>query len=631
MRATCPLVVLLLGVVSGAAQVARSEIVIGVMSPTGGRKSIGRAHEKTIAFAFERVASLRAGDIDVPLRAEVRVYDRSDPAAVVAAARELADIGAVAILGPVDSRSTAALLRAHLEIPVLSALSTAQSLSTDRDEWFFRLTVSDDERMQQYADTLQRHAEIMPAPLVVLYNKPDPYGEGLFTGLTEALQLREPKAMPWSDIVADGSVSDANSKDVAEGRGFKAATVDAALTPTPGTVFVLGVSTGAVAIARGIEEYLRAHGVTSSPRFHFVGADSELRTGAPEGSFAIGEPTIVDAHGNEAEKVLMDWEVFAQQQDLDPEDFIVTAYEAAYYILPRALGEVLGSVRDRRPSDGRHPGLPPATELRRPLRDQLEKLEFESMEPWRTIRLRGGQMSGAPVVPVYRITRRLDLVDIPKPQPYLSVDIPDEMGFLEGPVIMHVLGHAVDLKEIEFKVLNVESNRRVPLEQRLLSDGRVEVAFYPRWPGRYGLEPNRRFPMNPANRTIVVRLGYAYPVALAGALLGSLLFVMAVTQRMARVSWQRVILGVITGLLLAGLSLHRTFLPGTVAFPSFGDSLGVNAFWAGFVGGWFGPGALMLLIGRLMPAGSQGPPAPDTPGRVAPAPTEPHVEQLLPH
>jgi hypothetical protein len=603
---------------AGAVRAAPPGILIGVLSPTGRGRSVGAAHEETIRFAFDRLGpTLSANGIAVPLRVEYR-SDGGDPALAVAEARALVEAGAVAILGPVDSASTEEVLRADLEVPVLSAFSSAPSLSNPRDRWFFRVTLDDTERMRQYAETLRRYDAMMPPPVLVLYDGSNPYGLGLWKGLMEALGLSEGAALPWSDAVVGGSIDDGNRDRVRAGEGFTA-TAEAALDPAPETVFVLGGSAGSVALANGVRERLRARGAAGSPRFFFVGADTDLRVGAPEDSYTIGEPTVVDDAGNGTGAVRAE---FFRRRRLGPEDFIVTAYEAAHHILPGALTAILSEIQERGSDGQSREGLPPVRDLRRQLRERLETREFESMEPWRRIRLAGGRMSGAPAVPVYRITRRLDLVEVPVPQPWLEVDAPKEIGYLEGRVAVRLRPHSLTTKDLAVDLLRVDVTPFETVESSFIarSDDEAELTFYPWFQGgRYRVQPRMTLPMLPAEPDTVVRLGRGYGVALAGALLGSLLFVLATTRPGSRVSRWRVAQGILTGVALAAIEFHRGILPGGLPLPSLGGSPGTNAFWAGFAGGWSGPGILMLLAGRLVPSWPQKPPAePEVP---RPAPT----------
>ncbi len=183
------LVIAVLSMTSRTPQAAPAEIVIGVISPTSSGRAIGEAHEDTIRFAFERLGpTIGAGGVAMPYRVEY-VSDRGDPTLAVTRARELVAAGAIAILGPVDSGSTEAVLKAGLEVPVLSALSTAPALSKPRDPWFFfRLTMDDGERIRHYVRSLKREeSRMMPAPHLVLYDDASPYGRGLRDALIEAM------------------------------------------------------------------------------------------------------------------------------------------------------------------------------------------------------------------------------------------------------------------------------------------------------------------------------------------------------------------------------------------------------------------------------------------------------------
>ena len=591
MRCIARLAILLTILGAIPAWAAGPEILIGVISPTGAGRAIGKAHELTIQFAFDRVGpTIEANGIAIPLRVEY-LSDRGDPEAAVSAAKQLAQDGAVAILGPVDSRSTAAVVAAQLKVPVLAALSTAPSLGRPRDPWFFRLTLSDEERVRQFVETLYRYDGMMPAPPLVVYDGGNPYGEGLRDALVGALGTRPGAEMSWADLVAGGAVGGATREAVLAGRGFSAAG-QASLDPTPGSVFLLGPNADGVPIAQGIVAFLHAHGAASSPRFFFVGADDDLRAGAPEGSITVGEPTVVSATESDAGKVQAE---FARWGHASSATFVATAYDAARYVLPEAIADMIGSLPRSRGGE-----LPSPEVLRERLRQTLENLEFGSIEHWRRIGLRGGELSGAPVVPVYRITRGLDLIEVAEPQPYLDLDIQQTVGFLEGPVSMRIRPHGLEEKpSLSVLRVDVKPYEVIPSQSRELPDGRTEVSFYPRWPGKYRLDT--KLPTDPVNASTVVSPQWGYPIALLGALLGSLLFVLGLTGKKEKVSHRRIVLGMLTGVVLAGLAFNRSLLPQGVPVPTFGDSRDLTALWAGFAGGWFGPGVLLLLAGRLLP------------------------------
>src|SRR5262249_35979987 len=130
--------------------------------------------------------------------------------------------------------------------------------------------------------------------------------------------------------------------------------------------------------------------------------------------------------------------------------------------------------------------LPEPAELRALLREQLETLEFDSLEPWRRIRLHGGVMDGAPNVPLLRIARRFELVEVPVPMPWLEVDAPQGIGFLEGPVTVRLRGHNI-AGDVALSIMrgSVEPYYAVATETRSLKpDGWEGLTFYPFWPGQ---------------------------------------------------------------------------------------------------------------------------------------------------
>jgi len=582
-----------------------SEVVIGVISPTGGGRAIGVAHEATIRFAFEQHGrTLQVDNLAFPLRIEYR-DDRGEPERAARLAHELVEDGAIAILGPVSSSGVAAVLAAGLKVPVLGALATAPALTEPRDPWFFRLTLSDSERMWRFARALFRDGEAMPGEKLVLFDDGDPYGEGLRSALMGELGVDPDTAVAWSQLAPEHHPVE-NRAVVSAGEGFSQA-FHTRLASSPGTIFFLGPSAGGVPIATGIQAVLRSTG-RPLPRFYFVGADSDLRTGAPEGSYTIGGPTIDAASSSRAAATLDD---FVHRSGLDADGFLVTAYEAAHYVLPAAIAGALRVAGAARPTPARGDAARIVTPARLAelVRRQLESHTFESLEPWRRISLHGGRMEGAPDVPLLRIERRFQVAAVPAPRPWLEIEAPPEIGLLEGPVHLRVKGHHLP-STAEISIVRADSQPYETIASLTPSssgDGWAEASFYPRWPGTYRVL-TKSVPTSPGQPTISVQPGLGYLAALLGAVLGSLLFIFSFADRGGRVSRSRVALGLITGLVLAFASLNRGVLPQGLPLPSFGGSPTLDALWTGFAGGWFGPSILLLLVPRLMPGLDVGAP-----------------------
>jgi hypothetical protein len=405
-------------------------------------------------------------------------------------------------------------------------------------------------------------------------------------------------AIAWSQLAPEHDPAE-DGAIVSKGEAFSEA-FRTVLASSPGTIFLLGPSAGAVPIARGIEAVLHSR-APQLPRFYFVGADSDLRRGAPDGSHTIGGPTIDAASGTRAAAMR---DHFVRQSGLDADSFLVTAFEAAFHVLPPAIVGALrvsGAGRPR-PTSGEAVPLVTPTVLRERVREQLETLSFESLEPWRRISLRGGRLEGAPDVPLLRIERRFRVATVPAPRPWLEIDAPPEIGLLEGPVHLRVKGHHLpSAAEISIVRADTEPYETVAnLTPSSSGDGWADVSFYPRWPGTYRVLA-RSLPTSPGHPTISVRPGLGYLAALLGAVLGSLLFIFSMTDRGGRLSRRRVAVGMLTGLVLACASLNRSVLPQALPLPTFVSSPTLNALWTGFAGGWFGPGILLLLVPRLIP------------------------------
>jgi hypothetical protein len=242
-------------------------------------------------------------------------------------------------------------------------------------------------------------------------------------------------------------------------------------------------------------------------------------------------------------------------------------------------------------------------ELREALRDALEQRRFSSLEAWRTIRFDHGDVRGAPPLPIYQANARFELIEVPVPQPFLDVTAPDSVGYLQGPITLRVTPHQVAAVPRLQVVREVRNGDSVPVEstRKDKKSGAAEITFYATLPGTYGLVGS--LPSKPTQPTVDVVLGTAYPIALLGSLLGSILFALTATPAGHRVSRRRIVLGVVTGCSVAALDFHRSLVPGGFALPTLGNTPAVAAFWDGVAGGWVGPSLLVLIAGRLFGAG----------------------------
>jgi substrate-binding family protein len=577
----------LLGLLVQAAA-AQTPIRVGVLSPIDGSRTVGVDHEDTAKFAFERNRMVMGLDgVAFQLEA-ILANDESVADTAVAEARKLVENeGVVAILGPVDSSSTLAVIRANLGVPVITALSSATALSDpERDRWFFRMTLTDKERMRRYATTLLNHRSYVEEPRFILYDDTSEYGKGLHTDLAAALGVDEQSARPWNAVA-----------DLAR------------VTPRPASIFVLGSSLGALSMAREIGVHLGIQqGSPGYPRLLFVGDDADLRDGAPRGSITIGEPTIVDAAPGSAIAKLRDEYAAVGRR---PDRFQVTTFEAANFVIPEAVSAVIKAHSNT---------IPPLPDFRDALREQLENGTFSSIEVRRRISLRGGTMHDAPEPPVYELMSGMRVIEPGPATPFATVALPDHIGYFEGPVQMKVRLHNTNEMPAA-RVFRARGEGHVIVGSKVTPSGdEYVVTFYPKVPGRYQLDLGG-LAADPATPTTLVSLTPTYLIAVLAALLGSVLFGISVKDAAEKKRWRRrLVLGVLTGCAFAVLHFNRSLIPGGMAFPTLGETPILAAFWGGLAGGWIGPTALLLVIGRLLPG---LPNAFGTGGDPKPAPSKP--------
>jgi hypothetical protein len=243
--------------------------------------------------------------------------------------------GVVAIIGPVDSDCTKRVIQEGLNVPIISALSTNPGLTDDRDRWFFRATLNDRDRMVRYAQFVTATLKIAIGPHV------RGYGMGLCAALSGRVGgSANVKELTWDKIV--GAAGDAATPErLRSGNAFSPQLGE--MIAGASSMFILGPSKQAVAIAQGIKE---AYHPPARVPFFFVGSDTDLLLDAPEGSYTIGEPVsdldespLTQAARKELAKIQED---FASRSPY-AENFVLTAYEAAYYVLPAAIASAVGS------------------------------------------------------------------------------------------------------------------------------------------------------------------------------------------------------------------------------------------------------------------------------------------------
>ena len=576
------------------------ELLVGVISPKDGSRQVGFAHQDTIEFAFANTD----GTVGP---ANLRLDYRSDngvPATAADEGKVLAAEGAIAILGPVDSGSTAAVLAEHLDLPVISALSTATSLTMpQRDRWFFRMTLSDLNRMRAYVTTLRKDS-LISEPSMILYDSTSAYGTGLNENMREALGMPNIVSLPWNDPRV-GSLASSGSP--------------------PAMLYVLGSGAEAARLARQIDLDLQTHGARAgTTRYAFVGDEAELRSLAPPGSVTIGEPTLVDEAGSDIASLRRAY----ARTDRKAETFQVTTYEA-YQVLNAALSMLVA----KHPRPGELASRP-IQELRTELRDILENTRsFSSLEAWRTIRFQGGDVDGAPPVPVYVAESTLKVIDVLGAKPFVEIDAPEQAGYLEGSVTITARAHQG--ARLDALTIKRDGRRgREDVEPTVALDGDVaKLTFFPLIPGTYTVHTG--LPTKPATVSVEVRIGWAYPLAGLGALIGSLLFVLSMRRRAGdsaavptdrEFPWGRIALGLLTGVALAALDLYRSLVPGGAALPTLADTKTLAAFWDGVAGGWLGPGLIVVLVPRLFPypvsssGETKGPAGPSTTATAPPGP-----------
>lgn len=549
---------------SAPAHADEFELRIGVMSPledTPSREA-GTAHQNTIRVVFPDGPLVRhvAGHQlkIVPLYRN----DGGTTASCQLVARELVEEQrVVAILGPVDSDCTRAVLAAGLDVPVVSSLSTATFLTVDRDRWFFRATLDDRARVKRYLDFLRKYDDSLAwSESLILFDAENGYASGLAQDLERELGPGVHR-VAWSDLGALGAL------------GALASSGPGAILP----VFSLGGTRRAVEIVREIEGVSGEGLPPGSLRFFLMGAFSES-TKAPIGTFTIGEPGL-----DPKDLPLLSKKLARAIEELEG-SFVFPAYEAANFVLVPAIENAAENLLavGRRPSDA-------IAELREEVREEIEGETFDSLTPPRTIRFENGNLANPLAAPIYRVAASLERLDSPPERPWVEIEVESTVQLFEKPIVIRLTGHSMGPSDPV--LLHIERGRGsdVHSETVTLQGGRAETTYHPSRPGKYRVRADVSHA--PRNATVKVEVGLGYLVAILFATAGSFLA--------GRSRPTRLLEGVVTGLLLTWLTSYVRALPLSLPLPipSLSEAPSINAALSGLLGGWMGPS----ILGKLMP------------------------------
>jgi hypothetical protein len=596
-----PLVTLVVAAASTApCAEARSRLLIGVISPTEGTRSqrIGTAHKASIQTALQEVGAveMRGGEL-VELQVEYH-SDDSNPEEASRIARDLAARNAVAILGPVNSSCTRAVLAENLDLPVLSALSTAPMLTENPSAWFFRVTADDRKRMQQYAEVVKTTFALQDSRTFLLFED-DAYGQGLAEALHTNLGLPPDRiaARAWPQVVAGMDADLGADERLARGDSLSSELLGQ-FVGDQFQVFVLGTMEYSLAIARGLDVAVRRDHPRARLTFFFVGRTDQLARGAPEGSITIGDPGDDLTDG-----ILASNRFLGQRFRGNPEGFSMAAYETARYVLPSARGEAV------RQADG----VDDIPLLRQKLRAVLASGTFESLTPPRLIRFRSdGNLQDSPDSPLYRVNRVLKRIDAPLGGGWVRLVLPRQIRLFEKAIDVVVEGHNTgDQDHVLVRLLRTYNGRTYQEDEKtiVLTGGIGRETFHPTRPGKFSLWTSMtHVPVNPTV-DVLMPLNYLW-AALAG-FVGALMALHARHEQQSRTARLRLLVGMLAGALLYFASSYGRSVPelSALPIPAFGSGTPLHAWLSGLFGGWLGPGLIGFFAPLQRGSGSAAEPA----------------------
>lgn len=584
-------------------------ITVGIISPKDGSSLTlaGESHEESIRLAFNHLGPLQVGDVQIKLEL-ISWNDKGKPEMAVKGALQLAhDDHVVAILGPVNSGSTKETLKRlrdeQIELPVISALSTAPELTYPdlRDKNFFRLIFDDADRMGQYATFIKQEKGKEGEQYFLFLYEDNPYGEGLKNSLTDRFYTPNIIARSWREIIgqhcSDKAVQYPTAHDVLRsGQCFSEDFIKLLDESTINNIVLLGDTAGSLSLANG----LKLSDLVVNIDYFFVGSNKRLFDEAPVGSLTIGDP-VLDYLRAPTAGVSGNWrkllDEFEERAKKNPEDFVMTAYEAAM-VLHGALRIALSGQQV----------LPEINDLRRKLLQVLESETFDSLEPWRSISFSQGKLDQIPTAPIYRITRGVTREDAVNPHPWVQLSVKQRSPWFEAPVEIHLNAHGVDAGKLGAYRIDEATNHARLVEYRMVkfSAGQAVERFHLLDRGLYHFKM-LDVPFYPAFAESRVDLSNTYLISAIAAFVGA---VLAVSQAPSTLlTWIiRVLTGVVTGLLLTFCSFYGQQLSSWIPIPSFGNEPVVNAMLTGLIGGLLGPHMiadfLLAWARRLFPSKS---------------------------
>ncbi len=572
-------------------------ITVGIISPKDGSSLAlaGESHEESIRLAFSHLGPLQMGDVQIKLELSAWNDSGKSEMAVKGALQLARDDHVVAILGPINSGSTKETLKRlrdeQIELPVISALSTAPELTYSdlRDKNFFRLIFDDADRMGQYATFIKQEKGKEGEQYFLFLYEDNPYGEGLKNSLTDRFYTPNIVAKSWREIIrqncSDKGVQYPTAYDaLRSGQCFTEDFIKLLDESIINNIVLLGDTAGSLSLVSG----LKLSNLVLNINYFFVGSNKRLFDEAPTGSLTIGDPVLdylrapTAGLGGNWRKLLDEFEERAKK---DPEDFVMTAYEAGM-VLHSALRIVLSGQQV----------LPEINDLRRKLLQVLESETFDSLEPWRSISFSQGKLDQIPTAPIYRITRGISREDAVNPHPWVQLSVKQRNPWFEAPIEVHLNAHGVDSGKLGVYWIDEATNHAHLVEDRVVkfSAGQAVERFHLFQRGLYHFKM-LDVPFYPAFAETRVDLSNNYLISAISAFIGAVLAVSHAPS--TPLTWIiRVLTGVITGLLLTFSSFYGQQLSGWIPFPSFGNEPVVNAMLTGLIGGLVGPHMIADLL-----------------------------------
>lgn len=556
---------------------ADKSIVVGIFSPDSTPISdIGASQDYLVEKGFQEADStiklegstIRIGVIShsttrfKDCNESLREFKKNNPSAV-------------AIIGPIRSDCAKSMLETDPELPIITAMASATNLTnTGNNQWFFRANITDKARLEKLLKFINLSEDFQDKDTMLVYDADSEYGNGLkkdFSHLFRSVNNIEIQTV--DDVVK----SETDLKVLLSNKNL----------------FVLGDADKILALAKKIRAYELEKKIDALSIFS-VGSPTRLSEFGSDRLITIGE---VDFLKDNSVKVEQEFERIKRDAEIAKRTFYPTIYVASRYILYNALMSAILIQADKEKPQEKQSNGEMIKELRGLIRDQLKEGKFPSPTPFKILEFDNYNLKADFEYPIYQLGWGLNRLDqVVEDRRWVElIDHSPEVGFLETPVMVTVIGH--NLGETKAVVLltndSGKEKGRLEFNQNKSEDGIEKNLEFHVLPGSYIISSNPG--IYPKNKTIVVGFSNFYGICLIMAIVGVFIRV-----RPYPLTW-RLVFPLMEGTLVALIfAVGITYLRYKFFQEFTTDADFLNAAIYGLIGGYLGVQIFESTIARFL-------------------------------